>query len=437
MTLTENLVSLVRDKAIAEDNRQAAALFLLDALSSAYAGANTPVGHKLLAWAKSETLPARAQAYLMGALAHITETDDLHKASVAHPGCVVVPSVLAAAKRVNANGSNMLDATLRGFEVMCRIGRAVGPTHYKVWHNTATCGPFGSAMAVSELHELQNAQCVSALGSAGTQSSGLWQFLNTGAMSKHLHAGRASESGMVAAELAQHDFTGAIDILEGHQGFFKAMCPDAKPNLVLHDADAPWELLQTSIKPWPSCRHTHPAIDAALDLHQQLGNAVIEDIQIHTYQAAIDLCDRQACSNEYQAKFSLQHCVATALLNGQVALDSFSSDARKNAAERAQQTQVHLSAEFESIYPDAWGSGLTIKLADGRELSLQKKDCKGDPELPLTDVEMTEKALSLLRYGGLSQTRAQQIVKQVLAMPEAATEHSAGLMDDFLQHVLH
>ncbi len=110
-----------------------------------------------------------------------------------------------------------------------------------------------------------------ALGNAGTQSSGLWQFIETGAMSKHLHAGRAAEAGVTAAELAALGFTGPPAILEGAKGLFAGACPDADPDAVTRDPNAPWQLRATSIKPWPCCRHTHPAIDAAIELHGRLG----------------------------------------------------------------------------------------------------------------------------------------------------------------------
>lgn len=434
MSISEKLVYLIKDRAIQTADKQAGALYLLDALATAYAGAATPVGRKMIDWCRGDALNTRTQAFLMGSLTHITETDDLHRASVTHPGCVVVPAVLATAARTGANGESVLAATLCGFEAMCRIGRAVGPAHYKVWHNTATCGPFGSAMAVAELLALTPEQCVHALGNAGTQSSGLWQFLESGAMSKHLHAGRASESGLLSAELAQHDFTGASDILEGEQGMFRAMCLDAKPSAVLAGKDNPWELTQTSIKPWPSCRHTHPGIDAALELHAHLGNAVIEKVEIGVYSAASNICDRQVVDNEYQAKFSLQHCIATALLNGVVTLDSFSSNKRLLTQKLCEKTNVLLSNEVEARYPESWGVSLKLFLGDGTVLDAQRRDCLGDPELPLSDDEMIEKAKDLLRYGGFDQSAATKLCDTVLNLPSHAS--SVNLMDDFIAHVM-
>ena len=329
MSLTQSLIKLICQKPVNQTDLEAAALFTLDAVATAYAGRATPVGQVLKQWASSTDFDLKRQALLMGALTHITETDDLHRASVTHPGCVVVPAALSLGEKQKSSPREILIAILHGFEAMCRIGSAVGPTHYKIWHNTATCGPFGSAMAAASLLGLSDEQTLHALGNAGTQSSGFWQFMETGAMSKHLHAGRASESGLLAAELAAHGFTGSPEILEGAKGMFAGMCIDPIPENILKDADGPWQLPLTSIKPWPSCRHTHPTIDCALELHGKLNGETVNNIEIDTYQAALDVCNRPEPENEYQAKFSLYHCVAIALLDGAVTLNSFTERCTK------------------------------------------------------------------------------------------------------------
>ena len=161
---------------------------------------------------------------------------------------------------------------------------------------------------------------------AGTQASGLWEFNTEGAMTKHLHAGRAAANGVLAADLASHDFTGARYILEGKRGLFAATAPDADPARVVRGLDtsqADFKISGVSIKPHASCRHTHPGIDAALALCGQLdesgadsGVHNIEQVTIDTYQAALDLCDNSNPQTPYAAKFSLHYCIASALCRG-------------------------------------------------------------------------------------------------------------------------
>ena len=213
MTLTESLISLIRNKTVTKKDLHKTALFTLDAVANLVAGRNSIPGKKLLEWGLKRQEDAARRAFLMGGLMHILEVDDVHRASVVHTGCVTVPVALSLAMDKHISGADFLRAVLYGFEAASRVGMSVGPSHYKIWHNTATCGPYGSALTAATLLDLTDEQSVHALGNAGTQSSGFWEFLKTGAMSKHLHAGRAAEAGLVAAELAALDFTGAPKIL--------------------------------------------------------------------------------------------------------------------------------------------------------------------------------------------------------------------------------
>ncbi|MCH8177609.1 MAG: MmgE/PrpD family protein, partial [Proteobacteria bacterium] len=298
---------------------------------------------------------------------------------------------------------------------------AVGPSHYRIWHNTATCGPFGSAMAAATLFELSDDQTLDALGNAGTQSSGLWQFMETGAMSKHLHAGRACESGLIAAELAVQGFTGSPAILEGKKGLFAGMCDDPIPENILKEPESAWQLSLTSIKPWPCCRHTHPIIDCALELHQMLGDETADKVAIKTYQAALDVCDYARPENAYQARFSLYHCVAIALQDGAVKLDSFTEQARDQTRELRHATTLQVVDPFASNYPSSWGSRVRVTTSEGKILSVERKDCKGDPELALDVNEMRIKASSLMQYGGLSEAASQELCERILSLPASAT----------------
>jgi len=430
MSLTQELIKLIRNKPITQTDLQSTAMFTLDAVATAYAGSATPVGKILREWALSSELDPKRQALLMAALTHITETDDLHRASVTHPGCVVVPAALSLGEKLGTSPIQILTAILHGFEAMCRVGAAVGPTHYKIWHNTSTCGPFGSAMAAATLLGLDDEQTMYALGNAGTQSSGFWQFMETGAMSKHLHAGRACESGLLAAELAAHGFTGPAKILEGAKGMFAGMCIDPIPENILKDADGKWQLPLTSIKPWPSCRHTHPLIDCALELHGKMNGEEIANIEVETYQAALDVCDRPEPGNEYQAKFSLYHCVAIALLDGAVKLDSFSEDARNRTHDLHHLTKVNVVDPYASNYPKSWGSAVKVMTSNGNTIEARRKDCKGDPELALNEAEMQEKAIGLMAYGGLSEVAAAKICESILSLP--GSSQPINLFADFI-----
>ena len=274
-------------------------------------------------------------------------------------------------------------------------------------------------MAAATVLGLSDEQAVHAFGNAGTQSAGLWQFLETGAMSKHLHAGRAAEAGLVAADLAALDFTGPPGILEGDKGFFAGACPDARPDAVLADPEAPWQLTLTSIKPWPSCRHTHPGIDAALEIHDRLAGREIESVQVEVYQAAMDVCDRPLPNSEYEAKFSIFHCIAAALADGEVNFESFSEASRQRLAGLRERIHARAVEPWVSAYPESWGSRVTVRSVDGENISADRNAARGDPELALSDADMVAKARMLLSHGGLDEARAETIVDGVLGLAEA------------------
>ncbi|MFH1343956.1 MAG: MmgE/PrpD family protein [Pseudomonadota bacterium] len=427
MSLTRNMIRIIRAKPRDRRDLEQAALFVLDTLACALGALETEPARILKSVAPLETADTPRRAFYYGGLSHILEMDDLHRDSVTHPGCVVIPAALAIAAREDVGGIAFLEAVLAGYEACCRVGMAAGKAHYRVWHSTSTCGPFGAAMTVAQLIGLSEDQAVWALGNAGTQSSGLWQFLESGAMSKHLHTARAAESGVLASLMAAQGFTGPDEILEGKKGFFAGLCPDPLPEAVTAGPDRPWELTRTSIKPWPCCRHTHPAIDAALALRAEIGASEIAHVVVGAYQAALDVCDRSLPQDPYSAKFSLQHCVAAALADGAVVQSSFDIAARARLAAVRAKVVVGLAAGIDAAYPRAWGAELTVETADGRRFMAVRRDAKGDPENPVTAPEVSAKARAVLAGGGIEESRAEALIAAILALPDNAPVRSLDL----------
>ena len=428
-SLTSQLNHLIRNKSIDKDDLDAASLYLLDAMANAVAGRSSEAGKILLEWGTDRHADEGRMAFMLGGLTHIVEMDDLHRTSVTHPGCVVIPAVIANAMKLEVSGHQILTAIVHGFEACARVGMAVGTAHYIIWHNTATCGPFGSAMAVSTLLELDDSQTLNALGNAGTQSSGFWQFLKTGAMSKHLHAGRAAESGLLAAQLAAQGFTGPGQILEGEKGMFAGMCNNPVPAAITQNPQAKWQLHETSIKPWPSCRHTHPLIDAALELADKVDMDAVKHIEVETYQAAVNVCNRTRPDSLYEAKFSLQHCVVAALSEGKIDFNSFDKNARQDYADKTSLVHVEVTPEFETVYPNAWGSALTVYLHNGDVLVAKRSQCKGDPEMPLNRQALIEKARMLMAYGGLSHMESEDLINNLLGLAEDESLSSTQILN--------
>lgn len=429
-SLTAGLVDIL-NRPISAADRQRAALHVLDWIGCAVAGATTPPGKAMIAYGRTMTrgpcraiggfsLTARDAALINGSFGNVLEMDDLYRTALVHPGPVIVPAALAVAEETGAPAVSLLDAVVRGFEAMIRVGRSVGPTHYRFFHNTATCGVFGSAAAAASLLRLDDALTVNALGNAGTQASGLWQCRLEDTMSKQLHNGRAAQSGVIAAQLAPHGFTGAKLILEGPLGFYKGMCPDGSPERLLEDANAPWLIHGVSFKPWPACRHTHSTIDAVLALRDGIAPGNVRRIVVSTYRDAVAICDNPDPHTPVETKFSLQHASAVVLARGTPTLADFDTPAAEDPVIAALRAKVELreDAAYTRPYPARFGASVQVDLADGRGVSREVPDALGDPENPLTPEQLCGKARMLLASAGYAPTGSADIIRAALALAE-------------------
>ncbi|WP_339179152.1 MmgE/PrpD family protein [Oceanobacillus sp. FSL W7-1293] len=338
-------------------------------------------------------------ALLNGAASHIMEQDDIHKASIIHAATVVIPSALAVAEWKNLSGKDVIESIVIGYEVCYRIGEAVTPSHYYYWHNTATCGTFGAAAAAAKLLGLDKKQIIYALGSAGTQAAGLWEFIEDGAMSKQLHPGKAAMNGVISALLGEKNFTGASQILEGKRGFFEAMSEEYTLSNVTERLGEEFKILENSFKVHASCRHTHHVMDLMIGLakerHIRLED--VESIRVKTYQVAIDITDNPEPDTIYASKFSMQFCTALSLLKGKGSVDTFNEDALWDEAVRAlmQRIEVSVDEDIQNHYPEKWGAIAEVNLTSGERIQKEIDFPKGDPENKLSVDEILEKFRSL------------------------------------------
>jgi 2-methylcitrate dehydratase PrpD len=415
--LSAALTSVEPDQ-LAPDDIHFAKLFVLDWLASAIAGTATAPGRVLIDEGRDRSggachvlglsggRDAEVAAFVNGGLSHIVEMDDLDRGSVVHPGKVVIPAALAAAEAVESSGLDVLAAIVVGYEAAIRIGEAVGRSHYRYWQNTATCGAFGAAAAAGHIYGLSAEQMTWAFGNAGSIAGGLWQFNHDGAMTKHLHAGRAAANGLLAARLAARGFTGATEILEGPQGFFTAMSTDSRParvtralECILGSSDCHWKIRSVSIKPHASCRHTHPAVDAAMLLRERIGGDLdsVRRLRVETYGTALQVTDTPNPTNAYQAKFSLQYCTAQALRHGRVGLHDFTLERIADPMTRDLMLRTDLSVdpEMDADYPSVWSARVTAEMVDGTAISEEVTAPKGDPENPVTWDEVVRKSRDL------------------------------------------
>jgi 2-methylcitrate dehydratase PrpD len=257
-----------------------------------------------------------------------------------------------------------------------------------------------------------------AFGTAGIRAGALWQLRHEPVPTKSLANADAARAGWVAASLAARGVRGPRQVLEGPQGLFAATAPQADASGI--DADEPHALVEAvSFKPWPACRHAHPAIDALRRaLPAPLPADAIARIEIATYADALRFCDKPAPRTENEAKFSLQHCAALVVLHGAPRLEHFGADALGAEPLPTLRARVRVSehAGLSARFPAHYGARVRVLLRDGNLLEAGAEDAWGDPEWPLDDADLVAKARTLMAWGGLSDAAATRLVDAALGL---------------------
>ena len=328
------------------------------------------------------------------------EFDDIYRDALYHPGSPTIAAALAMAEKLHADGKRLIAGIVAGYEVGTRIGEAVNPSHYRYWHTTGTVGTFGAAAAAGNLLGLNAEQMTWALGNAGTQAAGLWQFLEDGQMmSKPLHSGKAASSGVLSALLAQHGFNGATRILEGTKGFCVATASDWSFDKVLPSLGQRYNIASTTFKAHASCGHTHPAIDATLAIAREytIRAKDVSSVRVRTYSLAHTVAGNPSPSTIEQAKFSIPFCVATVLRFGKAGTAEFASDRIGDPETVALMNRVSVEPdpELSSLAPKKRPAIVEIVTHDGRSFVHRVDFRKGDPENPPTQSELETKFLDL------------------------------------------
>ena len=364
-------------------------------------------------------------AMVNAAASHVAEQDDVHNGSVFHPGAVVFPAALAVAQATGASGEALIVAAIAGYEVGIRVGEFLGRSHYRVFHTTGTAGTLAAAAATGRLLGLDAAQMSDALGSAGTQAAGLWEFLRDAADSKQLHTAHAAAAGLAAAYLAQDGFTGARAILEGDKGMAAGMSTDADPARLVDGLGQRWATAETSFKYHASCRHTHPAADAllaAMRAHDLAGDDVAA-VTAHVHQGAIDVLGAvDEPRTVHQAKFSMGSVLGLIAYGGSADLATFEGVLdRADVADFRRRVTMLRDDEVDAAYPARWIGKVTVETRDGRRIAMRVDEPRGDPGNSLDRAEITAKAVALVRYGGAhDEAQARALVDRLWSVPAAA-----------------
>lgn len=260
----------------------------------------------------------------------------------------------------------------------------------KRFHSTATGGVIGVAATTAHLLKLNAEQTLSAIGTAGTQAAGLWQFLMDATHSKQVHTGKACFDGIFAAYSSRDGLLGPRDILEGPKAMGVALVPgETNPEAIDQNLGVDFEVSRSSFKWHASCRHTHPSVDALLNLMQKnnVGFDDIESVVTRTYQAALNVLGLSGRGETvHQSKFSMGFVLAIAAKKGQAMITDFTEEDLEDASLRDFQNRVtmELDADIDRAFPEKWQGTVIVTCKSGQKFTESVEFAKGDPELPLT-----------------------------------------------------
>ncbi|UCH01648.1 MAG: MmgE/PrpD family protein [Candidatus Bathyarchaeota archaeon] len=232
---------------------------LLDYLGVTLAGYETPLGKTIVNYVKNiggcreATLigdgcqvPCSNAAFANATLGHILELDDGHRYARGHPGVTSIPAVLSIAEKEDSHGKDVVTAIILGYEIFARIAKAINPSHLlRGFHTTGTCGTFGAAIAAGKVLDLNEKELTNALGIAGTQASGLMEVFWGESRIKPLQAGKAAQSGVLAAILAKEGITAPDTILEGEKGFIRATSDSYNLEQIVKGLNQDFEIMNT------------------------------------------------------------------------------------------------------------------------------------------------------------------------------------------------
>jgi 2-methylcitrate dehydratase PrpD len=365
----------------------------------------------------------RFAAFANGVGIHADDYDDTQLAVAAdrvyglltHPTAPALPAALAMAQATRASGAAAMLAYHLGVEVECKVAEAINPRHYQAgFHTTATCGTFAAAAASAKLLGLDVDATCRALAIAGSQSAGLRE--NFGTMTKPFHAGRASESGVAAAQFASYGWTATDHILEAPRGFFSAAGGGYDPQAIAGKLGAPWTLANpgVSIKPHPSGSLTHPGMTEMLRLIREHGIKAkdVVHVRVGTNHNMPNALIHHRPVNELQAKFSMEFCMAILLLEGRAGLGEFTDEVvlRPDVKAMIEKVEFGVDPEAEAAGYHKMTTLISIELADGRTISGRSDFGKGSPAIPMSYEEVADKFRENAAYAKFPAKQAESVV---------------------------
>jgi 2-methylcitrate dehydratase PrpD len=338
---------------------------------------------------RSERVDVASAALLNGISSHTFDFDDTHLKTIIHPAGPVASAALALAEHRRASGRELVDAIVLGVDVECRVGNAIYPDHYdRGWHITGSTGMLGAAAACARLLKLDAATTTMALGIAASQPVGVREQF--GSMTKAFHIGGAARAGLTAALMARHGYTASIRALEAPRGLLQTYSSKCDWNEISDELGKRFEISFNTYKPFACGIVIHPSIDGCRQLRDAHGLRAgdIERIDLLVHPLVLELTGKRAPKSGLEAKFSVYHACAVAILFGQAGEAEFSDAVARRADVVALRDQVH--AKIDAAIDES-AADVTIHCNGGRRLHIRIEHAIGSLERPMSDSDLERK----------------------------------------------
>ena len=344
---------------------------------------------------RADKLDVMLAALMNGITSHTFDFDDTHLKTVIHPSGPVASAILALSEHKHWNGKDFLHAFILGVEAECRIGNSVYPQHYDAgWHITGTAGVFGAAAAAGRLLGLSEQQMTWALGIAATQSSGLREMFGT--MCKPFHPGNAARNGLLAALLAQKNFTSSVQGIEAKRGFANVLSTAFKPGEITDKLGETWEVSLNTYKPFACGIVIHPAIDGCVQLRNEhkLTGDEIEAIALKAHPLVLELTGKKTPQVGLEGKFSVYHSSAVAVIYGAAGEAEYSDAVVRDPKVVALRDKVSATVD-KAMHEDQ--VHVSIKLKNGKTVEKYVEHAVGSLARPMSDADLEAKFKGLCK----------------------------------------
>lgn len=343
--------------------------------------------------------------FINGLSAHIAELDDGVRQGSVHPGAPIISALLPVVILNKLNGKDLLKGMIVGYEAAIQLACAIQPSHRnKGYHATGTCGTIGAAIGVGAALGFSRQQMKDALSAAATSASGILNVIKGSSELKPFNAGQAAVSGLIASFTSLAGFSGPVDVLSGEWGLIGMITEKSNLSILEKMPGNKYAIEMVYMKPYAACRHSHPAIEATLELKRKhnILHEHVKEIQVVTYNLATNGHDHIEINGITDAKMSTPFSVAVALVTGKAGIDEYTDKYIHDSevCKLTKKTKVVTDDNINALVPAKRPAIVNVLMNDHQLFSARVDLAKGEPENPLSIDEITEKFYSLSQYGG-------------------------------------